>query len=151
MYQLVLLGVSKQFKFRNGRFIDLTRSLTEKTPNHKLYQTSNDNFPDHLKSLGYTNIQAHHIASEQKRRENIRSEFDKIVSLTPTLDELEKRSELNILTKSADFIDHLKDENTKLVELCRMKGIDVPSELEYHGPTSDGSDVTKQANSGSDS
>lgn len=65
------------------------------------------------------------------------------MSLTPTLDDSEKRSELNILTKSADFIDHLKDENAKLVELCRMKGIDVPGDMEYHGPTSDGSDVTK--------
>ncbi|EGW33221.1 uncharacterized protein SPAPADRAFT_136319 [Spathaspora passalidarum NRRL Y-27907] len=84
---------------------------------------------------------AHHIASEQKRRENIRSEFDKIVSLTPTLTESENRSELNILTKSADYIDELREENVKLVELCRMKGINVPQELIYNGPQNDGSDI----------
>ncbi|KAK6201085.1 basic helix-loop-helix transcription factor [Scheffersomyces amazonensis] len=86
---------------------------------------------------------AHHIASEQKRRENIRSEFDKIVSLTPTLTDSENRSELNILTKSADFIDQLREENIKLVELAKLKGIHVPSELIYNGPTSDGSDIAK--------
>jgi heteromeric Ino2p/Ino4p transcription factor len=86
---------------------------------------------------------AHHIASEKKRRENIRSEFDRIVHLTPTLSQSENRSELNILTKSADYIDNLKLENNQLVELCRQKGINVPAELAYHGPTSDGSDVTK--------
>lgn len=86
---------------------------------------------------------AHHIASEQKRRENIRSEFDNIVLLTPTLTELENRSELNILTKSADFIDYLKEENDKLLDLCQRRGIKVPQGLNYMGPTSDGSDVTK--------
>ncbi|ODV77269.1 basic helix-loop-helix transcription factor [Suhomyces tanzawaensis NRRL Y-17324] len=98
-----------------------------------------------VKASGLTEEQkkAHHIASEQKRRENIRSEFDKIVSLTPTLNELENRSELNILTKSADFIDHLKEENRKLVELCRANHIEVPQDLYYTGPASDGSDVTK--------
>ncbi|CUM52208.1 unnamed protein product [Debaryomyces tyrocola] len=79
---------------------------------------------------------AHHIASEQKRRENIRSEFDKIVSLTPTLNELENRSELNILTKSADYIDQLKEDNNKLIQLCISKGINVPDELVYKGPGS---------------
>ncbi|RLV95758.1 hypothetical protein JA1_000746 [Spathaspora sp. JA1] len=84
---------------------------------------------------------AHHIASEQKRRENIRAEFDKIVSLTPTLTESENRSELNILTKSADYIDELREENAKLIEVCRMKGIAVPPELVYNGPQNDGSDI----------
>lgn len=86
---------------------------------------------------------AHHIASEQKRRENIRSEFDKIVSLTPNLSELENRSELNILTKSADYIDQLREENAKLVELARMKGLNIPEEYIYTGPKNDGSDIAK--------
>ncbi|CAK9440500.1 uncharacterized protein LODBEIA_P45870 [Lodderomyces beijingensis] len=86
---------------------------------------------------------AHHIASEQKRRENIRAEFDKIVSLTPNLTESENRSELNILTKSADFIDQLKEENVKLIEMCRQRGIQVPEELVYKGPQNDGSDIAK--------
>ncbi|CAK7906116.1 protein Ino4p [[Candida] anglica] len=79
---------------------------------------------------------AHHIASEQKRRENIRSEFDRIVSLTPTLTSSENRSELNILTKSADYIDKLKEENEKLIASCRARGISVPEELIYKGPSS---------------
>lgn len=78
--------------------------------------------------------QAHHIASEQKRRENIRAEFDRIVQLTPALTEQENRSELSILTKSADYIDQLKDENKQLIELCRLKGIPIPEELIYKGP-----------------
>lgn len=96
-----------------------------------------------LSVLSEDEKKAHHIASEQKRRENIRSEFDNIVSLTPTLNVTENRSELNILTKSADYIDHLKEENAKLVDLCRKNGIQVPEDLEYKGPASDGSDVTK--------
>lgn len=79
-------------------------------------------------------MQAHHIASEQKRRENIRSTFDKIVALTPSLNEHENRSELNILTKSADYIDALKQENERLVALCRSRDIEVPSKLKYNGP-----------------
>ncbi|CCE72744.1 Piso0_000338 [Millerozyma farinosa CBS 7064] len=77
---------------------------------------------------------AHHIASEQKRRENIRSTFDKIVALTPSLNEHENRSELNILTKSADYIEALKQENDRLVALCRGRDIEVPSKLKYNGP-----------------
>lgn len=56
------------------------------------------------------------------------------MSLTPTLSELENRLELNILTKSADYIDELKEENEKLVQQCRAKGIDVPDHLVYKGP-----------------
>lgn len=80
---------------------------------------------------------AHHIASEQKRRENIRSEFDKIVSLTPTLSESENRLELNILTKLADYIDVLKQENKDLLLLAKKKGLPIPAEFIYSGPSSD--------------
>lgn len=58
------------------------------------------------------------------------------MSLTPTLNELENRSELNILTKSADYIDQLKEDNNKLIQLCISKGINVPDELVYKGPGS---------------
>ncbi|EGV64462.1 hypothetical protein PSN45_004772 [Yamadazyma tenuis] len=77
---------------------------------------------------------AHHIASEQRRRENIRAEFDKIVSLTPTLTDTENRSELNILTKSADYIDQLKNENERLIQMCNEHGIQIPHDLVYTGP-----------------
>lgn len=84
--------------------------------------------------IHFTNLQAHHIASEQKRRENIRMEFDRIVNLTPDLTSQESRSELNILTKSADYIESLKEENAVLVEKCRERGIHVPDNLKYKGP-----------------
>lgn len=77
---------------------------------------------------------AHHIASEQKRRENIRQEFDRIVELTPQLSDKESRSELNILSKSADYIEELKSQNAALIEKCRQQGIPVPDELIYKGP-----------------
>lgn len=56
------------------------------------------------------------------------------MSLTPSLSLAENRSELNILTKSADYIDQLKEENLKLIELCNERGIQVPDELIYRGP-----------------
>lgn len=58
------------------------------------------------------------------------------MELTPTLTELENRSELNILTKSADYIDQLKEDNEKLIQLCISKGIAIPDELIYKGPGS---------------
>lgn len=56
------------------------------------------------------------------------------MQLTPTLTDQESRSELNILTKSADYIELLKEENQKLVSICEAKGIPVPKELVYMGP-----------------
>lgn len=97
------------------------------------YHMFTSNTPLYL-DLSTNCLQAHHIASEQKRRENIRSTFDKIVALTPSLNEHENRSELNILTKSADYIDALKQENEQLVALCRTRNIEVPSKLKYNGP-----------------
>ncbi|OBA19965.1 hypothetical protein METBIDRAFT_210498 [Metschnikowia bicuspidata var. bicuspidata NRRL YB-4993] len=85
-------------------------------------------------SLTEEEKKAHHIASEQKRRENIRMEFDRIVELTPSLSSQESRSELNILTKSADYIDSLKEENARLLEVCNERGITVPEHLIYKGP-----------------
>lgn len=61
-------------------------------------------------------------------------EFDRIVDLTPELTTEESRSELNILIKSADYIDTLKDENSRLVEQCRARGIPIPEHLIYKGP-----------------
>lgn len=56
------------------------------------------------------------------------------MELTPTLTNQENRSELNILRKSADYIDYLKDENVNLVKICQQKGITVPDDLIYKGP-----------------
>lgn len=56
------------------------------------------------------------------------------MELTPSLTEDESRSELNILSKSADYIEYLKEENSKLVAMCHAKGIPVPDELLYKGP-----------------
>lgn len=54
--------------------------------------------------------------------------------MTPTLNQSENRSELNILTKLADFIDQLKQENEQLIDLCNEKGIAIPDDLIYKGP-----------------
>lgn len=56
------------------------------------------------------------------------------MDLTPSLTPDENRSELSILTKSADYIDQLKGENKQLLEYCRARGIAVPDELVYKGP-----------------
>ncbi|KAM3122810.1 hypothetical protein ACQ2H7_003973 [Candidozyma auris] len=136
-----ILSVAKSAKARDCNVIVILRSGP--TPRNRFFNMENpikkepsSDEVERKKSSNLTEEQkkAHHIASEQKRRENIRAEFDRIVSLTPTLTEQENRSELSILTKSADYIDQLKDENKQLVELCRMKGIPVPDELIYKGP-----------------
>lgn len=54
--------------------------------------------------------------------------------MTPTLNQSENRSELNILTKLADFIDQLRQENEQLIDLCNEKGIAIPDDLIYKGP-----------------
>ncbi|KAG7194631.1 uncharacterized protein KQ657_004307 [Scheffersomyces spartinae] len=106
---------------------------------------SDDKKSNKTSTLSEEQKKAHHIASEQKRRENIRSEFDKIVSLTPTLSESENRLELNILTKLADYIDLLKQEHTDLITKAKKKGIFIPPNLVYEGPSSDANlDLGKQ-------
>ncbi|KAI7860028.1 hypothetical protein BDC45DRAFT_431851 [Circinella umbellata] len=61
---------------------------------------------------------ANHIASEQKRRANIRIGFDQLVDIVPTLSHCH-RSESLILQKSADYIHQLVDMKNSLRERVR--------------------------------
>ncbi|PVU91888.1 hypothetical protein BB559_003948 [Furculomyces boomerangus] len=49
---------------------------------------------------------ANHIASEQRRRQNIRSGYDQLISVVPTLSD-NQRSEGVILQKSVEYIKFL--------------------------------------------
>ncbi|ORX53574.1 hypothetical protein DM01DRAFT_310416 [Hesseltinella vesiculosa] len=61
---------------------------------------------------------ANHIASEQKRRANIRIGFDQLVDIVPTLSHCH-RSESLILQKSFDYIQQLMDTKTQLKDRVR--------------------------------
>ncbi|OAQ31403.1 helix-loop-helix DNA-binding protein, partial [Linnemannia elongata AG-77] len=61
---------------------------------------------------------ANHIASEQKRRQNIRIGFDSLVEIVPTLSECQ-RSEALILQKSVDYIQRLLDQKNELKNRVR--------------------------------
>ncbi|CAG8537705.1 3924_t:CDS:2 [Ambispora gerdemannii] len=75
---------------------------------------------------------ANHIASEQKRRQNIRSGFDQLVDIVPTLSQCH-RSEALILQKSVEYIQQLLIQKSELKE--RVKSLqatlgDAPEHLE---------------------
>ncbi|KAI8060741.1 hypothetical protein BC940DRAFT_311459 [Gongronella butleri] len=61
---------------------------------------------------------ANHIASEQKRRANIRIGFDQLVDIVPSLNE-SQRSESMILHKSAEYIRQLIDSKNALRDRVR--------------------------------
>lgn len=58
-----------------------------------------------------------HINSENRRRAQIRSCFDELVKIVPDIDSTENRSELAILTKTANYIERLRSENAQLEKL----------------------------------
>ncbi|KAF9907897.1 hypothetical protein EC991_010410 [Linnemannia zychae] len=61
---------------------------------------------------------ANHIASEQKRRQNIRVGFDSLVEIVPTLSDCH-RSEAVILQKSVDYIHRLLNQKNELKSRVR--------------------------------
>ncbi|KAG2203432.1 hypothetical protein INT46_006873 [Mucor plumbeus] len=61
---------------------------------------------------------ANHIASEQKRRANIRIGFDQLADIVPTLDSC-NRSEALILQKSVNYIRDLVQDKNNLRERVR--------------------------------
>ncbi|KAI0462247.1 hypothetical protein LJB42_004335 [Komagataella kurtzmanii] len=65
-----------------------------------------------------------HIQSEQRRREQIRSTYDKLVDIVPDLTTKENRSELSILTKTSSYIRKLREENEGLLDETKKQGID---------------------------
>ncbi|CAG8695932.1 16459_t:CDS:2, partial [Acaulospora morrowiae] len=64
---------------------------------------------------------ANHIASEQKRRQNIRLGFDQLVEIVPTLSQCH-RSEALILQKSVEYIQQLLMQKNELKE--RVKSLE---------------------------
>lgn len=55
-----------------------------------------------------------HIDSEKRRREIVRSTYDKLVEIVPDLTEEEGRSEINIYLKTMNFLRFLYERNEKL-------------------------------------
>lgn len=64
-----------------------------------------------------------HIMSENRRRNQIRSSFDRLVQLVPQLEESESRSEYAVLQKTADYIIQLRQENERLENLKHQRGL----------------------------
>ncbi|OMJ14427.1 Protein max [Smittium culicis] len=60
--------------------------------------------------LSETQKRANHIASEQRRRHNIRNKYEKLIELVPTLD-IMQRSEAVILEKTIEYVKFLILEN----------------------------------------
>ncbi|ODV75041.1 Ino4p CYBJADRAFT_161516 [Cyberlindnera jadinii NRRL Y-1542] len=75
-----------------------------------------------------------HIESEQKRRKAIREAFERLTELVPELSPEHSRSEILVLSKSADYLKELHVEHQTLLRLLRDKGIQVPPELQVKPP-----------------
>ncbi|KAF6014862.1 hypothetical protein HII12_001280 [Brettanomyces bruxellensis] len=78
---------------------------------------------DPSKQLSEEEKKLHHIQSEHRRREQIRSTFDRLVEIVPDLTANEKRSELTVITKTTSYIEKLREQNKRLVDLAQKKGI----------------------------
>ncbi|KAF9184266.1 hypothetical protein BGZ51_003464 [Haplosporangium sp. Z 767] len=72
----------------------------------------------HHELLTEAEKKANHIASEQKRRQNIRVGFDSLVEIVPTLSDCH-RSEAVILQKSVDYIQRLLGQKNELKSRVR--------------------------------
>ncbi|KAF9091272.1 hypothetical protein BGX23_005305 [Mortierella sp. AD031] len=79
---------------------------------------------------------ANHIASEQKRRQNIRIGFDSLVEIVPTLSDCH-RSEAVILQKSVDYIQRLLDQKNELKHRVRDLQVNL-------GETAEGDESTSE-------
>ncbi|ANB11127.1 hypothetical protein AWJ20_3925 [Sugiyamaella lignohabitans] len=80
-------------------------------------------------ALSLEEKKANHIASEQRRRQAIRQEFDKICELVPDLDLSKSRSEVVVLERTVSFLLHLMEENKALRELATSHSIELPADL----------------------
>ncbi|KAJ2780156.1 Transcription factor [Coemansia javaensis] len=65
---------------------------------------------------------ANHIASEQKRRQNIRTGYDQLIQIVPTLTP-SQRSEALILQKTVEYIKYLLMEREILEGQVRDSGL----------------------------
>ncbi|KAH3665769.1 hypothetical protein OGAPHI_003957 [Ogataea philodendri] len=82
-----------------------------------------------FKQLSEEEKKLHHIRSENKRRDQIRSTFDSLVKVVPDLTESESRSEYAVLTKTSNYIRQLREENQKLLRVAQQQGLDIPEDL----------------------
>ena len=71
---------------------------------------------------------ANHISSEQKRREKIREQYDKLAGLTPGM-EGQGRSEGRVLEQAVKHAVRLKEERATLIQNIEAKGGIVPPDL----------------------
>ncbi|CAO3691980.1 unnamed protein product [Rhizopus stolonifer] len=85
------------------RALENTNSADEDSPSNKRERKPRK-APHEL--LTDAEKKANHIASEKKRRQNIRLGFDQLIEIVPTLTQ-GSRSEAFILQKSVDHIRHL--------------------------------------------
>ncbi|KAG7697849.1 hypothetical protein KL930_000096 [Ogataea haglerorum] len=81
------------------------------------------------KQLSEEEKKQHHIRSENKRREQIRSTFDSLVKVVPDLTESENRSEYAVLSKTSNYIRQLRGDNQRLLQIAKERGIEVPEDL----------------------
>ena len=62
-------------------------------------------------------------SKQLSEEEKIRSTFDRLVEIVPDLTANEKRSELTVITKTTSYIEKLREQNKRLVDLAQKKGI----------------------------
>ncbi|KAI9354398.1 hypothetical protein BD770DRAFT_133071 [Pilaira anomala] len=108
-------------KYQSKRMSPYSPTLSSSTTTSsseeiKKPKKSNKKLPHEL--LSDSQKKANHIASEQKRRANIRIGFDKLVDVVPTLSSGHK-SEALILQKTVEHLRQLIESKTQLKEKAR--------------------------------
>ncbi|KAF9948685.1 hypothetical protein BGZ72_009435 [Mortierella alpina] len=114
---------------------DASRTLSPtKNPSSNQAQPRSKKPPHEL--LTDAEKKANHIASEQKRRQNIRVGFDSLVEIVPTLSECH-RSEALILQKSVDYIHRLLNQKDELKNRVRDLQVNLGEPMEEYDSASD--------------
>ncbi|CAO3568306.1 unnamed protein product [Mortierella alpina] len=114
---------------------DASRTLSPtKNPSTNQAQPRSKKPPHEL--LTDAEKKANHIASEQKRRQNIRVGFDSLVEIVPTLSECH-RSEALILQKSVDYIHRLLNQKDELKNRVRDLHVNLGEPMEDYDSASD--------------
>lgn len=108
--------------------------IRTRSPTSMVHQSRAKKAPHEL--LTEAEKKANHIASEQKRRQNIRIGFDSLVEIVPTLSECH-RSEALILQKSVDYIQRLLNQKNELKNRVRVLQANLGEPLEDDDSASD--------------
>ncbi|KAF9103544.1 hypothetical protein BGX27_010533 [Mortierella sp. AM989] len=113
-------------------------STRSPTPSRNSPSTSQSrpNKKAHHELLTEAEKKANHIASEQKRRQNIRVGFDSLVEIVPTLSDCH-RSEAVILQKSVDYIHRLLNQKNELKSRVRELQVHLGDPLDDNDSASD--------------